>query len=361
MTMNAAGEQDFARGEPGPAPGPTRPPLPYRWKNDGSGFAEDPGIFGGRGVVGEQFDWEMYLEHYSIEELTEFFDQMDMDMPQGLKDHIAQVEAQEHVPLWLHNMPDLQQAWIDAWIETGNKTLAREAVREHENYEQHFPGNLREDGTVHITEGEYHSLIEGYENVLVSHGLNPDIFHSLFANLVAGDIDIGEFTGRVEAVRTQIIDQAASVAERYSEYYGFEMTPEAIFASFLDPTVADAILNRRISVSQVGSSAWEKGFTVDQNYVEGILNEGLTVGQAQDFFTDAENMLPTLQVLAARHADPDDTFDLNEFTQAQVMDDPLQRQRVRRLMAQERTSFGADRGLTISRDQGGGLAGLVDR
>ncbi len=269
-------------------------------------------------------------------------------------------ESHMNVPLWVKGT-SMEQAWVDAWIETGDVVLAREAVREHPGYETHFPGNLREDGTVHITEGEYQSLIEGYEQVLVAQGLNPDIFHELFASLVSGDVDIGEFTGRVEVVRAQIIDQAASVAERYSTYYGFEMTPEAIFASFLDPTVADGILNRRIAVSQIGSTAWERGFTVDQNYVEGILNEGLTVDQAQAFFADAENMLPTLQTLFERHNDPDDDFDLNDFTQAQVMDDPLMRQKIRRLLAQERTSFGADRGLTISRSQEGALTGLTDR
>jgi len=315
----------------------------------------------GRDWSGEGFDWEMYLEHYTVEEITDFFERMDREMPEGLKDAIAQLEAKEHVPNWLHGMPELQQAWIDAWIETGNRTLAREAIREHELYGTYFPGNLREDGSVHITEGEYLSLIEGYEAVLVSVDLNPSIFHELFANLVRNDIDITEFTSRVESVRTQIIDMAASVAERYSTYYGFEMTPEAIFASFLDPTVAENILNRRISVSQIGSAAWEKGFDVGKGYVTNILNEGFNVNQARDFFAEAENMLPTLQVLAARHADPDDSFDLNEFTQAQIMDDPEQRQRIRRLLAQERSFFGADRGLTITRSQGGSLTGLTER
>ncbi len=269
-------------------------------------------------------------------------------------------EIEGTVPFWVRGTT-MEQAWIDAWVETGDTVLAREAVRLHADYGIWFPGNLRDDGTVHITEGEYQSLIEGYENTLVSVGLNPQIFHELYAKLVAGDVDISEFTSRVEAVRIQVIDQGPAVQERMSTYYGFDYTPEAIFASFLDPTVGDAILNRRIAVSQVGAAAWEKGFDVGVTDVELILNQGFGVTQARDFYAQAEAMLPALQALMARHDDPDDTFDLNAFTQAQVLEDPLQRQKIRRTLAQERSSFVSGAGGPIAISQTGRRIGLEQR
>ena len=74
-------------------------------------------------------------------------------------------------------------------------------------------------------------------------------------------------------------------------------------------------------------------------------------------------MLPALQVLAARHADPDDTFDLGEFTQAQIMNDPMQRQRIRRLVAQEQSDFsqGAGQASAFELDQTGQKLGLKAR
>ena len=269
-------------------------------------------------------------------------------------------EIEGTVPFWVRGTT-MEQAWIDAWVETGDTVLAREAVREHADYDTWFPGNLREDGTVHITEGEYQSLIEGYENTLVSVGLNPLIFHELYANLVSGDVDISEFTSRVESVRVQVIDQGPAVLERMTTYYGFEFTPEAVFASFLDSGVGDSILNRRIAVSQVGAAAWEKGFDIGVSDVELILNQGFGVAQARDYFAQAETMLPALQVLMARHDDPDDDFDLNAFTQAQVLDDPVARQKIRRALAQERSSFVTGAGGPIAITQTGRRIGLEER
>ena len=269
--------------------------------------------------------------------------------------------ADANVPLWVKGKAGLEQAWVDEWIETGNDLLAREAVRAHADYETFFPGNQRDDGTVHITEGEYQSLIEGYENTLVSVGLNPAIFQELFPNLVAGDVDIGEFVDRVESVRVQVIDQVPAVMERMSTFYGIDYTEDAIFASFLDPTVGESILDRRIAVSQVGAIAWDKGFDVGISDVELVLNQGFGVAQARNFYAQAETMLPVLQALMARHDDPDDLFDLNDFTQALVLDDPEQRRKIRRTLAQERSSFVSGAGGPIAISQSGRRVGLEER
>ncbi len=266
-----------------------------------------------------------------------------------------------NVPLWVKGKAGLEQAWVDEWIETGNDLLAREAVRAHADYETFFPGNRRDDGTVHITEGEYQSLIEGYENTLVSVGLNPAIFQELFSNLVAGDVDINEFVDRVESVRVQVIDQVPAVQERMTTYYGIDYTEDAIFASFLDPTIGESILDRRIAVSQVGAVAWDKGFDVGISDVELVLNQGFGVAQARNFYAQAETMLPALQALMARHDDPDDTFDLNDFTQALVLDDPEQRRKIRRTLAQERSSFVSGAGGPIAISQSGRRVGLEER
>jgi len=85
--------------------------------------------------------------------------------------------------------------------------------------------------------------------------------------------------------------------------------------------------------------------------------------QAQQLFASAEAALPVLNVLAARHADPDDDFDLKEFVSAQVLRDPEQRQRMRRLIAQERSSFvtGGGSNGPIAQTQTGQKVGLTVR
>jgi len=83
------------------------------------------------------------------------------------------------------------------------------------------------------------------------------------------------------------------------------------------------------------------------------------VNEAQQFFGNAAMLVPTLSVLASRNADPDDDFDLTEFTQAQIFDDPTQRRRMRRLLAQETASFTGGAQIEFRRGQTGGVAGLA--
>jgi hypothetical protein len=69
-----------------------------------------------------------------------------------------------------------------------------------------------------------------------------------------------------------------------------------------------------------------------------------------------------MNVLAKRHADPDDTFDLNEFVASEIYDDPEQRRRIRRLVSQERSLFANIGAQTqFSRTRVGGITGLTER
>lgn len=269
----------------------------------------------------------------------------------------------EPVPLWIKGKAELEQAWTEAWIETGSVLLAREAVRAHASYETYFAGNKRDDGTVRVTEEQYQSILEGYAGGLLSVGLNPDIFADMFSGLISGDVSVGEFVDRLEMARAGIIDRAAAVAERYTDYYGIEMTVEAVYASVLDPLVHEGIISRKIAISQIGASASEHGFDIGITAAETLVNQDIDIFTARRFFGQAENLLPVLETLAQRHADPDDTFDLGEFTQAEIMNDPTQRRRIRRLIAQEGAFFtsGSGQAQLISSARQGSLTGLNDR
>ena len=64
--------------------------------------------------------------------------------------------------------------------------------------------------------------------------------------------------------------------------------------------------------------------------------------------------------LAARHGDPDDTFDITEFAGAAFLDDPEQGARVRRLRAQESSAFTGGGTIDYARsEKGGGVSGLA--
>jgi len=135
-------------------------------------------------------------------------------------------------------------------------------------------------------------------------------------------------------------------------------------ASFMDSDVSDSILNKEITMAEIGGEAASRGFSVVADMADMLFEAGVDDrSEAQQLFASAEAVLPVLNVLASRHADPDDDFDLQEFVSAQVLRDPGQMQRMKRLLAKERSSFVTAGGLggPIAQTQTGQKVGLVAR
>ena len=269
-------------------------------------------------------------------------------------------DAQLYIPPWLPQAA--ADVWLDAWTLDDTPGFAIDQVRKHADYGTWFPGNVREDGSTIMGEDQYVATIESYKDSLLSVGVNPDLFDEQFPNLIQGLVDPAEFTQRVESMYESVLVAAPAIRDAYATEYAVDMTDAAIVASFLDPDIGQAILTRRIAISEVSGEASQRSFNVGAAFSERLVQAGLdTQGEAAQFFAEADMMIPAISVLAARHSDPDDDFDINEFTQATIFGDPEQRRRMRRLMAQERASFGADRSLTIVGGDTGLLTGLEAR
>lgn len=268
-----------------------------------------------------------------------------------------------YLPTYLEGTP-LADVWLEAWITTNDPNQAIAAVQRDPSYDTYFPGNLRADGSVLYTEAQYRSITEMFDDVLLGFGLNVDLFRPKYGELIAGLVSPAEFTQRVESVYAGIIDQVPAVMEYYSENFDVDMTPEAVFAAFLDPDIDQMITAGDIAISQVGGTAAQRGFQIATDFADQLVQAGMdTTSEAAQFFSLAEGALSTLQTLATRHADPDDDFDLTEFAQAQVFGDPGQRDRMRRLMAQERSSFsqGSQGAGPFTPSDIGARRGLADR
>ncbi len=269
--------------------------------------------------------------------------------------------AETYVPIWMRGTP-LEQVSINAWVETGDVQMAREAVRADPAYGQFFPGNVREDGSIRYDEDTYLAITESYGDALLSVGVNPDLFSTRFGELIAGAVSPAEFASRVENVYTRVIDATPEVAQRMDEFYGVGLTTEAILASFMDPDIGTAILEKRIAVSEVAAEASTRNFSLTFDFANRLYEAGTdTASEAARFFSLAENALPTLAVLAARHADPDDDFTLEDFAASEIFGSAAQRRRTRTLLAQERASFTTGSLTGVVGSEGGGLTGLVSQ
>lgn len=273
-------------------------------------------------------------------------------------------------PPW---MPvELIDVWYQEFLSLGGSSVpgsaenAAEIIRQdpkyRKQYDSYFPGNRRDDGSLRLYEEAYRSRIQGYENALLGVGVNPERFSDKFPGLISGDVTITELTNRVEDRYERIKDGLTEIRDYYAANFAMDMTDSAIVASFLDPDIGDAILERRIAISEIGGEAAIRGFGLELEASRSLQQAGVSRPDAQNLFGQAATDVPVLDVLARRHNDPDDDFDIFEFTRASVFDDPEERRRMRRLIAQERASFiGGAAGIGFTENESRGIVGLRTR
>jgi hypothetical protein len=253
---------------------------------------------------------------------------------------------------------ELLNTLADAFVETGDVDRALTQVRASPQYESYFPGNRRDDGTLRFSELDYYLYRERARVAIASVGVNPDLFGEQIVAAIRGDRSINELEAAVDAIYERVIDRSPEMRSWYTQNYGIEMSDSALVASVLDPTVGRLILQGQIATAEIGAEAALRGFGIDLDFATNIRQRGISAQQAGQVFSAAAEQLPILDVLTRRHNDPDDDFDLNEFVAASLFDDPEERRRIRRLVAQERSLF---TGGSFARGREGELTGLLAR
>ncbi len=255
--------------------------------------------------------------------------------------------------------PALLNIYAEAWAKTGNPSLALAEIRASPQYNDFFPGNKRDDGSLRLSEAEYLARIDGFKLALSQFNLNPANFSSRFVEMIEGELTATQFASRLSSAFDDIITAMPEIREFYSDNFGIGMTDEAIFASFLDPDLGDAIINRRISQAQIGGAGAASGFNIDLAFTEELRQQGLGLAGAQTFFGDAAFQVPTLSRLATRFG-LDRTFDVTEFAAGTILGDPTQRRRIQRLFGAETSSFSERLG-TVRTEEDLTLSGLSPR
>jgi len=247
----------------------------------------------------------------------------------------------------------LIQTYADSFAETQNADIAIAEVRKSPEYAQVFPKNIRDDGTVRLSEQDYAAVKESFGLTLEDYGLNPEYFQDTFADLIEVGVAPNEFRARVEAARSGIVENVPAVKEYYRTNFGMDLNDNQIFASIIDPAVGEAIIEGRITQAQIGGEAAARGFALSPEETQALERAGLTQSQARQLFAQAEAEVPRLAELTRRFQpeaveEPGMTpeglverpnYDIEEFIQAQVFGSAEERERIQRLQAQEESEF----------------------
>jgi hypothetical protein len=256
--------------------------------------------------------------------------------------------------------PSLLDIFAEKWAESGDPDLALAETRADSRYDSYFPGIKRSDGSLRMSESEYLGRIDGYHMALSQYGLNSTLFSNHFTEMIEGELDPSELATRLGAAYDQIITAMPTVRDYYSANYGVALTDEAIFASFIDPELGNAILNQRIAVSQIGGAGAAYGFQLDLAFAERIRQQGVNFGQANQAFAEAAYQIPVLNALAQRFDTNDPNVDIGEFTSASIFQDPNQMRRFNRLRNASTSSFTETLG-GVATTQSGAVVGLSQR
>ena len=199
-----------------------------------------------------------------------------------------------------------------------------------------------------------------FRNTVSGLEMEPSIFDEEYIDLIMGDVSPDEFTTKVNALEARVMSQGPGIRDYYAELLGIDMTRAGILASLMSERVETAVLNRQITMAEIGGEAAGREYDLSAEFVELLAQAGMDRGEAQLQFGSAERMLPVLGALAARHGDRDDSFDITEFISGSFLDDPKQMARITRLQAQEKSDFTGGAALEYARQRTGGVTGLLE-
>lgn len=256
---------------------------------------------------------------------------------------------------WLTRMPELLTAFVDAWqqySESPNAAqLALAAMRQHPAYDRYFAGNAIGDGRYRLSEVEYLATTDGYARNWVEFEINPEVVARYNAQLIEGDISVAEHRDRIGAIHQTLLasDEYRHSRDFYARNYGIDLNDQAILLSAIDPGIGREILQRRLSLSQLGGAALAYGYQRSLSRVEQLAPR-IEPQDALRFYAGAQARIGTLAGIAARYRDDGGRFGIGDLEDADLLNDGHTQRRLQRLVRTEQAHFGREGAALIDRE-----------
>lgn len=232
---------------------------------------------------------------------------------------------------------ELAAIYADAWVQSGDRDIALATLNASPELETHFPGIKRPNGSLRLSILEYIGTIAGYEDVLLEVGVNPGVFTSQMADSIAGEKSVNEFRADVQAVESRIASQQDELIQVYGDFYGIGYDKASLIASVLSPDIGQAIIDRRITIAEIGGEAALSGFNINRVTATRLQQFGVDRQTGRQTFRTAAEVLPGLSAAGLRQGEGE--VGLSDFLAAEVEGDVKQRRRLRRTIAGEKSDF----------------------
>ena len=179
---------------------------------------------------------------------------------------------------------------IMKWTETGSIDIALATVRGSDAFASAFPGIRREDGSLRMTEIQYLELKDSMKDQLRNYNLNPDVFANEIIEAITGDVNIQEFTARLQFGYEQLINNKEQVLEVFNDQYGYGLDETVLFAMFISPDISQSVLENQILVSQILAEAEISTTEIGLSTAEKFVQANISQQDAAQVFSRTEEL-----------------------------------------------------------------------
>lgn len=232
-------------------------------------------------------------------------------------------------------------------------------LRQSDPYKKRFAANQKriDRGLAAISEAEYLSLEDQYQNIMRNYGL-PESFYRKdtlgtqkgFEDLIGFDVSAAELEDRVQQAAIRVTNAAPEVKRALTEFYP-GITEGDILGYVLNPENALTEIRRKITAAEIGAGAMQAGLRTNVGRAEELARFGITAEQARSGFQQIASGVERGRQLAAIYEEIPYGQETAEQEIFGITGAPEARRKRQRIIKKEEAAFSGSTGVT-----GGALA-----
>ena len=177
-------------------------------------------------------------------------------------------------------------------------------LRDTEAYQKRFAGNkgLRDKGFNTYSPAQYISVEDSMRESMGYYGIPKEMqTKDYLAGIIGNAISAKELNDRVASAAQVVYSSPASVRDEYARMYGIGSGD--LIAGFLDPKVAEPIIQRRVDTATTSAAAKDQGVKTTLADQIAAANPDITYAGAAEGFSKAQQEGTRGQVLSQIYGD----------------------------------------------------------
>jgi hypothetical protein len=194
-------------------------------------------------------------------------------------------------------LPHLQEYLTKGY----DSTTVNLYLQDTAEWKARFAGNeiRKANGLAVLSPAQYIANEEQYRNILQGYGLPPGFYdsHDDFNKFIGNDVSPAEVQSRAQIAHDTYFAAPEQMRQLWASY-GFSHGDG--IASILDPNVGTQIIQDRATQVQIGATAAQNGFQLNQARAQQFQQHGTTLAKAQAAYGQIAQSYGTDQNIASR-------------------------------------------------------------